>query len=115
MARGHPDFYSGIVPSMPVYGSGQTNWMLAEDGDIAGLGSADLAEYRVPAGYELHLMGGALGSDHPAITKYSVIIMGIETYIGYFDTTVTNPLHPAAAIVVPAFLCFSDDSTQDIQ
>ena len=104
MPSGQPDFYSATVPSMSVYGEGQTNWMLAEDGDIAGLGSADLVEYRVPEGYELHLMGGAFGSDHPAVTKYSIVVMGIETYIGYFDTQVTNPLHPAAAMVVPPFL-----------
>ena len=102
MPRGHPDFWGAMITAMPVYGSGQVNFYLAEDGDIAGVSFADLAEYTVPALYELHFMGGALGSDHPAITKYSVAIMGVPAALGYFDLASVMPFHPSSAIIVPA-------------
>lgn len=115
MARGFPDFYAGIVPSMPVYGEGQINWMVAEDGDIAGDSFADMGEYTVPAGYELHIMASALGSDFPAITRIAFSIMGIPLGLGYFDTVSSLPLHPAAAYIVTAGLTgalrvFNDDA-----
>jgi hypothetical protein len=102
MPRGQPDYYTQNVPSQPAFGEGQTNWMVAEDGDIAASSYADLAEYTVPDGYELHLMGGAFGSDFPGLTRYSVSLMGVALGIGYMDTFVVLPLHPAAAYVVPA-------------
>ena len=103
MPRGQPDYYTQSVPSQPAFGEGQTNWYLAENGDVAALSYADLIEYTVPEGYELHIMGGALGSDFPGTTRYGVTLMGVVIALGYYDTAVVNPLHPAAAIIVPAF------------
>ncbi len=107
MAHGYPDWWNMQIPAMGIYGEGQTNWMVAEDGDIPGPDSADLADYKVLAGYELHIMAGAVGCDFPGISKFEVLLNGDPLGVGYFDTENVLPLHPAAAYIIPAGLTIS--------
>lgn len=114
MPRGYPDFYSGVVPTMAVYGAGQINWYVAEDGDIDGESYADLAEYTVPTGYELHLMGGAIGSNSPRIYRFSALLQSVPLGVGHINGMGQLPFHPAAAFVIPplytvALRIYNDD------
>lgn len=102
MARGHPDFYSGIIPSQPVYGAGQTVWTEVEEGDIPGSSYDDYINYEVPSGKELHITTGFICCDFPCLQRcalnWSPALLGTITY----DTNLNVPLHPSATYVISA-------------
>lgn len=102
MARGHPDYYGRNVPSMGVYGGGQTNFLFAADANIAGGAFAVIAAYLVPAGLELHFMGGIMTCNFPGICRLEIFVDLATIANIYFDMEVQLPLHPAAAYVVTA-------------
>lgn len=102
MARGQSDYYSVVLPSAQVFGSGQVTWLGGESGEILASSSVSFVEYTVPVGYQLHVVAGYIVSDFPATQKVFILVSGTPIARIFYDTNYALAIHTAAAYVLDA-------------
>ena len=72
MGHGYPDFQPAVTPSMPIIGGGQVAWFQSDKAVVAAPGNADLINYVVPDGHQLHVCSGVVCIDFPVLARYDL-------------------------------------------